>query len=127
MSHRVSIITILLMAMMVHASFGCCWHHRHAQADEGNQSLGRCKCDHPSPDPLNHAPNHRKQEDCDQSDCTFLLNLGTRWDISSAVTSSPAGNLALLTFGVMGVTPAAIIDRNDPAEICCELSQIWRL
>ena len=125
MTHRVSIIAMLLLAIMAHASFGCCWHHRHLETVDGTHVLDLCRCDHESPDSPNHG--HHEQDDCDESECTFLLNLGPRWDIFGAVTPSPNGHLALLIVGDMGVTPAAITDHRDPANICCVLHQVWRL
>jgi hypothetical protein len=85
---------VVLLQMLAHSIFGCCWHHSHAEGQTGCQhatvahaheaanSCGHHSHEHPADRASNSTPDsgqspHRNQP-CDEERCQYLVTESTQ-------------------------------------------------
>jgi hypothetical protein len=106
---------LLAIALLIHAAYGCCWHHAHGEAPCDHTivaAIAPADCCEQPVTPVDgnqpHSPGDH-QRDC-QGVCTYLPTQKTQLDFPTVFASidlvaTPAGNDdgELFALGVSGV------------------------
>lgn len=86
---------VVLLSMVAHGAFGCCWHHAHAYRDElvtGHSHSHDCpSADEPRQSSEVNSEHHRQtphNDDCDEGECVFVRTATS--DVFNADSSASA-------------------------------------